>query len=139
MATEASVPARVRPLAEVVATDRPATRWRQRETLAKVGMYALVILMALIVLFPISWMVSMSFKTPREINRVPALVPQVWTLDNDRELILERDFLTAIGDSAIIAISVTLISLAIASLAAYSQVRFRYRFRGFLGRIILFG
>lgn len=139
MATEASVPARVRPLAEVVAGDRPETWWRQRETLARVGMYALVILMALIVLFPISCMVSMSFKTPREISRVPDLVPQVWTLDNDRELILERDFLTAIRDSAIIATSVTLIRLTIASLAAYSQVRFRYRFRGFLGRIILFG
>lgn len=82
LAPEASVPARVRPLAEVVASERPATWWRPRETLATVGMYAQVILMALIVLFPICWMVSTSFKSPREISRVPALVPQVWTLDN---------------------------------------------------------
>jgi len=33
---------------------------------------------------------------------------------------------------------VTLISLVVASLAAYSMVRFRYRFKGLIGRLILF-
>ncbi len=117
--------------------DRRRPRWRRNGTLATIGMYVAIILMALIVLFPIYWMVSMSFKTPREINRVPALVPQQLTLENYRELIVERDFLTAIRNSAIVATSVTVVALFIAALAAYSQVRFRYRFRGLLGRIIL--
>jgi len=37
-----------------------------------------------------------------------------------------------------VASSVTLISLVVASLAAYSMVRFRYRFKGLIGRLILF-
>ncbi len=32
----------------------------------------------------------------------------------------------------------TLISVIISSFAAYSMVRFRYRFRGLIGRLILF-
>lgn len=132
-----SVPGR--PLEELREAHRQRVWWRRSGVMATVGMYAGVTLMSLIVLFPIYWMVSMSFKTPREINRVPALWPQTVTMENYRDLIVERDFLTAIRNSAIVATSVTVVALVIASLAAYSQVRFRYRFRGFLGRLILFG
>ena len=128
-----------RSTADVHATYSQRARWRRSGALSTIGMYLLIVLMALIVLFPIYWMVSMSFKTPREINRVPALWPQTITFENYRELIVERGFLTAIRNSAIVATSVTVVALTIASLAAYSQVRFRYRFRGFLGRLILFG
>jgi multiple sugar transport system permease protein len=37
-----------------------------------------------------------------------------------------------------VASTVTLISLVVSSLAAYSMVRFRYRFKGLFGRLILF-
>ena len=141
MATDARPAMRptVRTATEVGAGYRRQVWWRRSSVFGTIGMYVAVIVIALVVLFPIYWMVSMSFKTPREINRVPALWPQTVTMDNYRELIVERHFLTAIRNSAIIATSVTVVSLLIASLAAYSQVRFRYRFRGFLGRLILFG
>ena len=130
-------PTATRAATDLFASERPRRRWRRDGFLATIAMYAAISLMALIVLFPIYWMVSMSFKTPREINRVPALVPQELMLENYRELIVEREFLTAIRNSAIVATSVTVVALAIASIAAYSQVRFHYRFRGVLGRVIL--
>jgi len=101
------------------------------------AVYGLMLLVAAVVIFPIYWMFSISLKLPKEIYRLPALIPQNPTLDNYRELIDERGFLTNIRNSLIIASSVTVVSLLISSFAAYSIVRFRYRFRGFVGRLIL--
>jgi multiple sugar transport system permease protein len=109
-----------------------------RNLVAKLAIIAAMVLALLFVLFPVYWMVITSLKLPREIFRVPSLWPQVFTGANYRILIEDKDFLVAIRNSLIVASSVTLISLVVASLAAYSMVRFRYRFRGVFGRLILF-
>ena len=114
-------------------------RWAPNGLWRAVAIYALMALVSLLILFPIYWMLTISLKLPREIYRVPSLWPQAATLANYRELIQEKDFLTAIRNSLIVAGSVTLVSVFISSLAAYSMVRFRYRFRGLVGRLILFG
>ena len=100
--------------------------------------YAALIIAVLLVLFPIYWMIITSLKLPREIYRVPSLWPQVFTLDNYAKLLADGGFLTAIRNSLIVSTIVTVISVLISSFAAYSMVRFRYRFRGLIGRLILF-
>ena len=90
-----------------------------------------------LILFPVYWMIITSLKLPREIYRVPSLWPKVFTLDN-YETLFEKGFLTAIRNSLLVATIVTVISVLISSFAAYSMVRFRYRFRGVIGRLILF-
>ena len=109
-----------------------------RAFIAKLTIVAVMALALVFVLFPIYWMVITSLKLPREIFRVPSLWPQVFTGANYRILIEDKDFLVAIRNSFVVASSVTLISLVVASLAAYSMVRFRYRFKGLIGRLILF-
>jgi multiple sugar transport system permease protein len=109
-----------------------------RPFIAKLVIVAAMALALVFVLFPIYWMVITSLKLPREIFRVPSLWPQVFTGANYRILIEDKDFLVAIRNSFVVASSVTLISLVVASLAAYSMVRFRYRFKGLIGRLILF-
>ncbi len=109
-----------------------------RNLVAKLAIFAVMVLALLFVLFPVYWMVITSLKLPREIFRVPSLWPQVFTQSNYRSLIEDKDFLIAIRNSFIVASSVTLISLVVASLAAYSMVRFHYRFKGLIGRLILF-
>jgi multiple sugar transport system permease protein len=109
-----------------------------RPFIAKLVIFAAMALALVFVLFPIYWMVITSLKLPREIFRVPSLWPQVITGANYRILIEDKDFLVAIRNSFVVASSVTLISLVVASLAAYSMVRFRYRFKGLIGRLILF-
>ena len=109
-----------------------------RPFIAKLVIVAAMALALVFVLFPIYWMVITSLKLPREIFRVPSLWPQVITGANYRVLIEDKDFLVAIRNSFVVASSVTLISLVVASLAAYSMVRFRYRFKGLIGRLILF-
>ena len=109
-----------------------------RNLVAKLAIIAAMVLALLFVLFPVYWMVITSLKLPREIFRVPSLWPQVFTGAHYRILIDDKEFLVAIRNSFIVASSVTLISLVVASLAAYSMVRFRYRFKGLIGRLILF-
>jgi multiple sugar transport system permease protein len=111
---------------------------RRRALWARIASYAILAVAVLLVLFPIYWMIITSLKLPREIFRMPALWPQVFTWNNYRILIEDVGFLTNLRNSFIVAVSVTLIAIIIASLAAYSIVRFRYRLRSFFGRVILF-
>ncbi|MEZ4496152.1 MAG: carbohydrate ABC transporter permease [Thermomicrobiales bacterium] len=111
---------------------------RRRKIILRIFTYVMLLIMVAIVLLPIYWMVITSLKLPREIFRVPSLWPQVITDQNYRVLIEEKGFLTNIKNSLIVAVCVTVISLVISSLAAYSVVRFKYKFKGVIGRIILF-
>ena len=104
----------------------------------RVGSYAALLAASLIVLFPLYWVLVTSLKLPREIYRVPSLWPHVFTLNNYRVLLFDKGFLVNIGNSLLVATTVTAISIVVASLAAYSLARFRYRFRGLIGRLILF-
>lgn len=111
---------------------------RRRARLGQIATYAALLLAVLMVLFPIYWMAITSLKLPREIYRTPALWPQVFTLNNYRLLLEEKGFLDNIVNSVLVAGTVTIISVTISSLAAYSMVRFRTRWRGVIGRLILF-
>lgn len=111
---------------------------QRRAFVARCASYALLGVAVLLILFPIYWMVITSLKLPREILRVPSLWPQVFTLNNYRAILDDDNFLVSIRNSVIVSGSVTLIAVMISSLAAYSMVRFRYRFRGLIGRLILF-
>jgi multiple sugar transport system permease protein len=115
----------------------PATP-RRRFPWKSLALYAILFVVVLLIAFPIYWMFTISMKVPRDIYRTPALWPDFVTGDNYRELIEEKDFLTNIKNSLIVAGSVTIVSLMVSSFAAYSIVRFKYRFKGLIGRLILF-
>lgn len=115
----------------------PATR-RRPFPWKLVAIYATLFFVVVVIAFPVYWMVTISLKIPRDIYRTPALWPDFVTSDNYRVLIQEKDYLTNIKNSLIVAGSVTFVSLFISSFAAYSIVRFKYRFKGLIGRLILF-
>jgi multiple sugar transport system permease protein len=100
--------------------------------------YLVMLILTALILFPIYWMVTISLKLPREIYRLPSLWVDNPTLDNYRRLIDEKHFLTNIRNSLIVASTVTVTATTVSAFAAYSIVRFRYRFKGVIGRIILF-
>lgn len=106
--------------------------------MGRIGSYAALTLAALLVLFPLYWMAITSLKLPREILRTPALWPHVLTLNNYRILLENKGFLLNVRNSFVVSATVTVVSVAISSLAAYSLARFRTRFRGVIGRLILF-
>lgn len=104
----------------------------------KILIYAALVLLALAILFPIYYMISISLKLPKDIYRTPSLLPLNATLQNYRELFGKQNFLRNISNSLIVASSATVISVFISCLAAYSLVRLKYRFRDWIGKLILF-
>lgn len=126
-------------LAEVASAAPPrSASARRRFITTRVLTYAALVVAVILVLFPIYWMIVTSLKLPRDIYRVPSLWPKTVTLDNFNKLLADGGFLLAIRNSLIVSSIVTVISVIISSFAAYSMVRFRYRFRGVFGRLILF-
>ena len=99
--------------------------------------YSALAALALLILFPIYYMIIISLKIPRDIYRKPSLLPINLTLRNYSELLASDGFLLNIGNSFIVASLATIFSLLISSLAAYSLVRLKYRYRDWLGRLIL--
>jgi multiple sugar transport system permease protein len=104
----------------------------------KILYYGLLIIMALVILFPIYYMVIISLKLPKDIYRTPSLLPINATLQNYIDLFTKDDFLINIRNSLIVASLSTLVSVFISCLASYSLVRLRYLFRNWIGRLILF-
>ena len=111
---------------------------RFRPTWKMAGMALLVAVILFVVLFPLYWMLMTSLKTPKEIYRAPSLWIDTVTLDNYRTLIYDKGFFQALRNSFVVALAVTLISIFISSFTAYAIVRYRYRFRGAIGKVILF-
>jgi multiple sugar transport system permease protein len=104
----------------------------------KVLTYALLILLAIVIIFPIYYMFTVSLKLPRDIYRVPSLLVPNPTLKNYTDLIVGQDFLINIRNSLLVASAATVVSVFISTLAAYSLTRLQYRGRTWAGRLILF-
>jgi multiple sugar transport system permease protein len=104
----------------------------------KIVYYTLLILLALVILFPIYYMVIVSLKLPRDIYRTPSLLPVNATLKNYNDLFVDQKFLINLRNSLVVASLSTLVSVFFSCLASYSLVRLKYRFRNWIGRLILF-
>ena len=103
----------------------------------KVVTYGLLGLLALIVLFPIYYMILISLKLPKDIYRTPSLWLGGATLKNYVDLLTAQNFLVSIRNSLVVAGAATIVSVFISCLAAYSLVRLKYRYRSWIGRLIL--
>jgi len=104
----------------------------------KILYYSLLSLLAVVILFPLYYMVIISLKLPRDIYRKPSLLPIGATMQNYVELLTQQGFLVNLGNSLLVSSLATAISVAISCLAAYSLVRLRYCYRDWIGRLILF-
>ena len=104
----------------------------------RVLVYGLLGLLALTVLFPIYYMVLISLKLPKDIYRTPSLLPAGATLKNYVDLLTAQNFLVNVRNSLVVAGAATVVSVSISCLAAYSLVRLKYRYRSWIGRLILF-
>jgi sorbitol/mannitol transport system permease protein len=80
---------------------------------------------ALILVFPLAWLMLTAFKTELQAIEVPALVFFTPTLENFSEVQHRSDYLLFAKNSLITSIASTLIGLLIAAPAAYSMAFFR--------------
>lgn len=98
----------------------------------------LAVILIIFSVFPILWVLSASFN-PTGSLATQTLIPRQFGLDNYRTLMTsgEFPFWTWFGNSLKIAITTSLLSLAITTLAAYAFSRFRFKGRQFMLKAIL--
>jgi multiple sugar transport system permease protein len=96
-------------------------------------------LFAFWVLFPFYWMVATSVRPNAELyTRNVTLLPQSFTLEHYDVELRRYQFGIRLRNSLFVATSTTLLTMAVASLGAYSITRLRYPGRAALARSILF-
>jgi trehalose/maltose transport system permease protein len=123
---------------------RPASGLRRlRKTwwgrfLIRLPFYLLIAMIFIYALFPFYWAVRSSFTPEGDLFSTPLqYFPSHPTLENYRQALDTDFFRRALLNSTIVAGSVTLLSLAIGSLAAYALGRFRFRGRSFVLYLML--
>jgi len=88
-------------------------------------------------LIPFLWFVLTSWKTAAEISAIPPVILPSFHGGNYRAAIEKYGLLHYIANSAIVATSTTLISILIASLAAFALARFKLRWARFYLMVLL--
>lgn len=117
---------------------RPAMRRRQKDRASMGLRLAILVPFMVFILFPFYWIVNTSLKsTPQISERRSIFWPEPFTLDQYRSLIGDTQFLTWLGNSIFVAATATIISVALASLAAYALSRLRFRGAGVLTTCLL--
>jgi len=112
-----------------------ATTWRERLGGGRAGgsllAYAVLLLLAVVYVYPFLVQVATSFKTdPEAVANPLALVPQVWTTAAYERLFLRSDFPVWFRNSLLVTLCVTAGRVLFCSLAGYALARLRFRGRG---------
>ncbi|MGW4800488.1 carbohydrate ABC transporter permease [Nonomuraea sp. NPDC004297] len=107
---------------------------------SKAGRYAAIaggVLVTLLFLFPVLYMVSISFKLPRDIFTVPPRWLSELTFDNYVSYFEQARILPRMINTIIVAAGASAISMVAGSMAGYALSRLRMRGAGVVGGLIL--
>ncbi len=107
-----------------------AKRPKASSVIMRVLFYALVVIIILYTLIPFYWAVRSSFTPSGDLFRTPVqYLPTNPTLEHYKAVFGTGLFRRALVNSAIVAISVTVLSLIVGAFASYALGRFRFRGR----------
>ena len=100
--------------------------------------YVLLTTLALLVLFPVLWIVLSSFKPQNELFRQPmTLLPQAFTLQNYSQALSQGDFLRYFGNSLFVAVTSTVLAVLFNVMAGYALAKYIFPGRGLLFGLML--
>ena len=112
-----------------------STASKVTQILVKIGVYAFLAVMALIVLFPFYWMIISSLKTLAEYRQpTPTFWPQTMMWNNYADAFTTANLGQLFLNTAYVGIVSTLLSLVITVLSAFAFARLEFK-----GREALFG
>ncbi|RKT82494.1 arabinogalactan oligomer / maltooligosaccharide transport system permease protein [Saccharopolyspora antimicrobica] len=120
-------------LRATTAAVRPPAR-RKRSTAASIGLHATLVVASLIAVFPVFWVLVVSFKPDaKAIERTPTLFADS-TVDNYWNVLsgAKGAFLSWFGNSVLIAALTTVLGVLLAATTAYAASRFRFPGRRWL-------
>lgn len=115
---------------------------KKKITPAKVLTYVVLTFWALTTLYPFVWVILNSFREKGLIRKDSFSIPMPgsgFTMDNYAKAMERFDFGNAYLNSLLVSVSVTIVVVIIAGLAAYGLVRYRFRLRNFLYSLIMAG
>ena len=111
-----------------------------RRPLVSLVHHGALVVGALLALGPMLWMLAASFMPAGEANSYPPrLVPSRPTLEHYQALFLRLDLGRSLMNSAIVALTVTGLSLLVNSMAGYALAKLRFRMRDRLFRTLSTG
>ena len=102
-----------------------------KHRLGTAGYYVVSIVLAVIALIPFMWMISTSLKSRGALMSIPIeWIPAEPTLDGYAKVFSRFPFLRTIGNSLLISVAYTIITLISASMAAFAFAKLRFRGSG---------
>jgi ABC-type glycerol-3-phosphate transport system permease component len=107
--------------------------------LGQAGLWIAILIAALVTVFPFYWMLNTALKPQSEVFlSPPAFYSANWSFDAFRTLLIERPFARYFLNSLIVSLGSTLLSVALATFAAYGFTRFHIKGAGLLIVFLLF-
>ena len=100
--------------------------------------YGFLGILLVLVLFPFYWMTITSFKNEDQMRSLVSMFwPSPAVLENYYQLLTKTDFTIWFRNSAVVAVSSTLLATAIGTIGAYALARLRFLGRAFLSSTVL--
>jgi multiple sugar transport system permease protein len=115
--------------AETLERAEPRVAAKRRKPAGPRTPWWLWVAVAAIVVFcltPFYWLVNVSLKTGPDLSG-SAIIPPHPTLDNYQSVFQNDDFVRALGNSAIVSLTTTVLALIVGSFCAYALARLRFR------------
>lgn len=112
-------------------TTTPAPHGRRRrrtpaQRLGRFGQYTALLLYMVFLAFPLLWMLSTSFKSPRELASInPTVIPRQPTLDNYRVAFTTQHLGRAALNTLQVSVGAAVLTTIVALPTAYALVRYR--------------
>lgn len=102
------------------------------------GLHIFYILLCFLALVPILYALQLSFSgSGGALSSELTLLPQDFTLENYKRIIIEKPFLRWFSNSAVLAVCTMLIALGFAVVAAYAFSRYRFKGRNGMLKVLL--
>src|SRR5262249_32610838 len=100
--------------------------------------YAVLGILAVVVLFPFYWMTITSFKSEEQMRSIMSMFwPRPFAVENYQQLLSKTGFAAWYGNSVTVAVTSTLLATAVGTIGAYPLARLRFLGRGFLASATL--
>jgi multiple sugar transport system permease protein len=120
----------------------PATTTRKKRKKAKAEpgtpwwMWIAVAAIVIFCLFPFYWLINLSLKTGADLTG-GKIYPPSPSLANYDAIFQDADFVRALGNSAIVAISTTALAIIVGSFCAYALARLRFKRKALILGLVL--
>jgi len=94
---------------------------------SKIGTYSFLVISAVLVLFPVFWMISVAVRPNNLVFEYPAsFIPKIFTLEAFKNVLSDSRYLRYFWNSYVIGVAVTIVSAALGLTAGYGLSRYNF-------------